>query len=375
MLPGRISQKLSILLLFSVISPSAGQDSADGQPTSSVIFTPPAWNDPTFGVNGVSVSRKHDLCNLWRSVYVDKTVEVRDALRNQTLSTVWPTVAEYELEGLHYTDTNGVLTDKGLMTEIFAELSRRAGFNWRRAYGFFEPPATSPATRNKTWTDILYWTAQNYDVSIGWYPDLTTHKSKGYLFPEHWFDSSLIMVTKGKFVELPIMERAFSFLKPFTLELWTLVMVSWVFAGAVYWFLEQGGLNSHEFSYPTNWQNMCLSITYTALEWGGGKWHHPHTFAGRIFTFVWLFVRLLFISMYTAHLASSFVSNTLTEYPVTSLSQAIEKRYPICIEAASEPLKVISTLYRSAKLVPVHERDIFANMEQGKCTCLLPLPD
>jgi hypothetical protein len=361
--------KISSLLLFFEAA-AGGEVSGVGESSAVALgasLPAPAWNDPTFGFNGVSASRKNNFCDRWRMVYVDKTLDVREALRNQTLSTAWPLVQGYQLEGLHHTDATGALTEGGLMTEILIELSRRAGFNWRDAYAMFELPDTSPATKGKTWTDLLYWTTQYYDLSIGWYSDLTEHKSKGILFPEHWMDSSLILVTRGKNVELPIGERIFSFLRPFTFELWALVMVSWIFAGAVYWFLERGDHHGHEFSYPTNWQNVCLSITYTALEWGGGKWHHPHTFAGRIFTFVWLFVRLLFVSMYTAHLASSFVSNTLTEYPVSSLAQALEKRYPICIEEASDSLKLISRMYSNAKLVPVHEQDVFASMAKGTC--------
>jgi hypothetical protein len=60
-------------------------------------------------------------------------------------------------------------------------------------------------------------------------------------------------------------------------------------------FIEQTGKckNKAEFTYEQRWQNILLSVFNTSLEFAGLKWHNPKTFSGRLFSFAWLFARLL----------------------------------------------------------------------------------
>jgi hypothetical protein len=150
-----------------------------------------AWKDVTFGEDGVGSFRKHSFCDRWRQV-------------------------------------------KGLMIEIFDEISRRAGFNWRNSYAFFDLPGETPEMMNTTWSDVMHWTAQNYDVSVGWYPELTVYKSEGMLFPEAWFDASLVLITKSQKQTEGYASQLFSFTQPFSTELWIALIISWFSAQTLY---------------------------------------------------------------------------------------------------------------------------------------------
>ena len=63
------------------------------------------------------------------------------------------------------------------------------------------------------------------------------------------------------------------------------------------WLVQVGLLFQRELKqeWPQviNWQNLLLSVFNTSLEYAGAKWHHPQTFAGRLFSFGWLFARAL----------------------------------------------------------------------------------
>ena len=192
-----------------------------------------AWKDVTFGEDGVGSFRKHSFCDRWRQVN-NKSFALRDGLRNQNLSSIWPQVEGYEIRGLHNIDESGALTDKGLMIEIFDEISRRAGFNWRNSYAFFDLPGETPEMMNTTWSDVMHWTAQNYDVSVGWYPELTVYKSEGMLFPEAWFDASLVLITKSQKQTEGYASQLFSFTQPFSTELWIALIISWFSAQTLY---------------------------------------------------------------------------------------------------------------------------------------------
>ena len=154
-----------------------------------------------------------------------------------------------------------------------------------------------------------YWT--NFDNLMGRWIETPARKSVGIFFPAGWFDASLMLVTKQQSVQLDVAELMFSWARPFSFSLWCLVVVTWIFAGVIYWIVEDGDLdgdgkdrNMAEFAYTRNWQNLLVSILNTALEFAGAKWHTPKTFAGRVFALGWLFARLLLISSYTANLAT-----------------------------------------------------------------------
>ena len=297
---------------------------------------------------------------------------LRNALRGLNLSTAWPPPEDYEPPGLLEGDASGVISDGGAMAKIFDELARRAGFNWRNHYGLVEIP-DGPEFEDKTWNELLIWSADVYDVSVDWWIETPSRKEIGIFFPQGWFDASLVLVAKKQGAKLNVANLLFSWSKPFAPELWFLVLVMFVFAGVVYWVVEDGDLdgdgkdrNKAEFQYKFKWQNVLVSILNTALEFAGGKWHTPHTFSGRVFTFGWLFARLLLISAYTANLASTFITDALENYGVESIEDAVSRELPICISGVvSGPL--LKSLHPDIDLVEVEDDQMFSAINDGTC--------
>ena len=336
----------------------------------AVELPPPAFSDKTFAEN---VDHKNNYCDLAEQLQTG-SVLIRDALKGRAVSVIFPEPDGYALKvqkGFFDVTEGKALTEKGVMTEILDEVARRAGFEWRNSYGFFAWPK---AGENFTWTDSLLWSAKTFDVTIEWWGETVERKSKGITYPQGFYDASAIFVTKsmissdGDFVSM-----AFSWLRPFTWELWLLVLVLWVWCGVVYYTIEQMGhcRNKAEFPYDTRAENILLSIQHTSLEWAGGKWHTPKTMSGRFFAMAWLFARLLIMAAYTANLASTFVQSSLLTYTVNSMEEAVAAKYPVCMSVGTFLGEEMSRMFPDARWVPADGADLFNYLRDGKCAAVI----
>ena len=61
---------------------------------------------------------------------------------------------------------------------------RRAGFQWRNSYKIQAAP-----TGDQTWTDLLIYLVQHYDVVAEWFYHTVARMERGVSFPEGAFDS------------------------------------------------------------------------------------------------------------------------------------------------------------------------------------------
>jgi hypothetical protein len=206
-------------------------------------------------------------------------------------------------------------------------------------------------------------------------PVFPVNESAGATYPIGFYDASVILVSPayGSSTSDAFLNVAFSFLKPFSPELWVLVVVLWLWCGVVYWFVEQTGKcrNKAEFVYENRWQNIMLSVYHTSLEFAGCKWHNPKTFAGRLFSWAWLFARLLLMASYSANLASTFVRNSLVTHAVSSVEEAIAKNYVLCAPMTTFVGEALRARYPNANLKGAEGKEIFAAIQDGSCAAAL----
>jgi hypothetical protein len=57
-------------------------------------------------------------------------------------------------------------------------------------------PALHP---NKTWTDMLEWEVDNFDIAADYWARSTDCMSRGISFPQGWYDGSVILVDFREF--------------------------------------------------------------------------------------------------------------------------------------------------------------------------------
>ena len=93
----------------------------------------------------------------------------------------------------NYNNETGIQPYGGIVAEIMDELSARAGFTWRDSFGIYDVPAGG---ENETWTDLLIWSIDNYDLTVDWWAKSIDRMNLGVAFLKEWYDSSIIMISK-----------------------------------------------------------------------------------------------------------------------------------------------------------------------------------
>jgi hypothetical protein len=81
----------------------------------------------------------------------------------------------------------------GTFSILMDEIAQRAGFSWRNSYGVVLP-IDSEVDGNLTWSDLLEWEVNVYDISAGKWDRNVDRMKQEISFPEGWFEASTIIV-------------------------------------------------------------------------------------------------------------------------------------------------------------------------------------
>eukprot|EP00957_Ditylum_brightwellii_P058465 4433632-Ditylum_brightwellii.AAC.1 len=74
-------------------------------------------------------------------------------------------------------------SDAGLFVMLIDELATRAGFTWRDSFAAI-PLLNSEEDVNRTWTELLLWTTDTYDVAVDFFAKTPERIALGVSFPE-----------------------------------------------------------------------------------------------------------------------------------------------------------------------------------------------
>lgn len=107
-----------------------------------------------------SVSFRQNVCDLQKAID-NNTVELQYALSGLDLRAV-ALNSEYFL----YDVDSDTLNEEygGIIVEVMDELASRAGFRWRDSFN-----VVNDDIGNRTFTDLLKWTTETYDISLDWW--------------------------------------------------------------------------------------------------------------------------------------------------------------------------------------------------------------
>ena len=322
-----------------------------------------------------NVCDRHDL-------YYEGIVELRDALSGENVNVyvpVWDdfyfklrristldnnadttedddTIMTWNENGDIIASTNVVIdeTNPGLIAEILDEIGKRGNFTWRNSYGYTPSPEkvvalADPLSRdiaiNKTWTDLLLWSTQHYDISADEWFHTNERMKMGITFPEGFVDASIILADNVDDDDESD-EKGFSFLwswtKPFNGAVWAMIVGTAILSGLIYGMLETShdtldeqfdhfigshnptdiptltdGDGRNEGKAPTM-TNSSTTISSTLLHLSTSLYGitliyfqhvilYPKTIPGKIMVCSIGFWSLVMVATYTANLASFFV--------------------------------------------------------------------
>ncbi|XP_027346597.1 glutamate receptor 3.4-like isoform X2 [Abrus precatorius] len=181
--------------------------------------------------------------------------------------------------------------------------------------------------RNPKYDELVEKVAQNnFDAAVG---DVTivTNRTRIVDFTQPFSESGLVVVVPVKEVK----SSPWSFLEPFTAQMWCVTGAFFLFVGTVVWILEHR-LN-HEFRGPPSKQLMTVFwFSFSTMFFS----HRENTVStlGRLVLIIWLFVVLIINSSYTASLTSILTVQQLSSQ-IEGIDSLISGTQPIGIQDGS----------------------------------------
>ena len=360
----RMRMKLSpSLLLLSLVSTTM---------TAVTVMAQEVPNLPA-EMHTYNVTYRQDVCGRHDEFYNGK-VELRNALQGFQLQ---PLIRVGEYFQLNPT-TGGIDTeDPGLVAIILDELSERAGFTWRTSFGDNYGPAP-----NKTWTELVAWAVEVYDVSVDWWNHSPERLKMGIGFPEGFVDASYIMVgikqdgdddsssssssSGGTFAEK--YDFLWAWTQPFSTTVWLFICLTIVVSAILYTMFES-------VAYPTSAPaSNDTSLTPViggnknqnnkiANQWGPSLYGtiliclqhfqlRPRTRAGRIIGVSVAFWSLIMTATYTANLASFFVIQHTPVNTIQDIQDAIDNGLSMCVYGDTASHDYVMKHYPKGNYVP-----------------------
>lgn len=348
------------------------------------------------------VCYRHDL-------FYNGTVELRDALSGFNLHVfvpVWDdfyfklrtildeeeqqqTTSSVEENAYSAPPTTNVVIDEtnpGLIADVLDELSRRANFTWRNTFGYNVGPGP-----NKTWTELLQWSIEAYDISADEWFHTSERLKLGIGYPEGIVNVNIIMVdtksddmpTLNKENQFPNnIEYLWSWTKPFSTNVWLLIVITAFLSAVIYAILEKSASSSCEnesrrpsdnvvaddavatnIGDPLNTNDSKSSNPKRIIHWGSSLFGiiliffqhvtiHPKTIPGKIMVCSIAFWSLVIVATYTANLASVFVIQNTPPSLINNIQDAIDNGLSMCLYEGIALQDYVTKYYPKGIYVP-----------------------
>jgi ABC-type amino acid transport substrate-binding protein len=314
----------------------------------------PFFNTPTWEAN---VTHRNNLC------YLHGLVEDGQILRRNALHDVdiRPALFRYQLDK----ETGGIPETNPSVGLVFLdELARRAKFQWRNSYGVVESPG-----ENQTWSELLDWSIDTYDVVGDWFLRTVERLGDGILFPEGWYAGSLIMVNRKEEKESEF--RWNSFLAPFTWAVWLMIGGTIIVSGLVYAALEwvDNKARTAQKERIDVFEGMFRAASALSNSLSGD---YPTTSPSRIAALSTSFLFLLIVTAYTANLASFLIVQNTPALVINVIQDAIKNDLRFCVLTGSTSETYLTKEYPSARMVQKGTiGDTYLAIDRGECDLVL----
>ncbi|KAG2260322.1 hypothetical protein Bca52824_079616 [Brassica carinata] len=200
---------------------------------------------------------------------------------------------------------------RGFCVDVFEAALELLPYPVPRNYILYGDGKKNPSYNNLT-NEVV---AENFDVAVGDIT-ITTNRTRFVDFTQPFIESGLVVVAPVKAAK----SSPWSFLKPFTIEMWAVTGAFFLFVGAIVWILEHRF--NHEFRGPPRRQ----LITIFWFSFSTMFFSHR-----RLVLIIWLFVVLIINSSYTASLTSILTVQQLTSR-IEGIDSLIQSKEPIGVQ-------------------------------------------
>lgn len=296
-----------------------------------------------------------DFCDIHRKVESGE-IPLRNALKDLNLR---PGLFRYQLDS----ETGAIAeVDPPIGIKMLDEIARRGQFKWRDSYGVVDSPG-----ENQTWGDVLAWSIDTYDMNGDWYLRTTDRLADGILFPEKWYDGSLIMVRRQP--EADDSFNILTFLEPFSWGVWVLVVGTTIVSGLVYYAIEYIGCDGDQSKMEVN---MHESIFQSFLNATGQYIYDPREPGNRLIAFFTCLLFLIVLAAYTANLASFLVIRNTPALVINDIQDVVKNNLRVCVWQGTTSENFMRDRYDTARIVPVDSlKASYLGLDEGICDVVL----
>ena len=186
-------------------------------------------------------THKTPMCNMSRHI-LEQGIDLKYGLEGFQLSVGVVNHPNPAFLNLREEDETIDPDEPGLFAVILDELALRARFTWRDSFGLILPPHHEINTGRTvdghpiTWTDVLVDAVERYDFTFAEWVHNTNRRQLGVGFPTGWYDASTILIQKSKYKRPEFLVT--SFLRPFSIEVWIMIIGLVFFSAVVYWRMD-----------------------------------------------------------------------------------------------------------------------------------------
>jgi hypothetical protein len=278
----------------------------------------------------------------------------------------------------NYNEVTGLDNDyPGMFPRILDEMAGRGNFTWRQSFGIVTDQSFKSFEQhsNKTYTDLLHWGTQNYDIYVGDWDVTSTRINLGIAFTSQVLETAVIMIrnvdTNGEKVAIDW----FFFIYPFHPYVWLVFILQLIVSGFVYQYLEYLAVDKDQAVHKQSFRERMIENQHkTCLSFFGFSEWAPTSAAGRVFilsNFLWA---MLLTSAYSANLTSFMVVNAKSELILETIQDAIDNDMSMCIEAKTNAEEYITTKYPGALSLLVPQDSVeamYTALNDGECDVVL----
>jgi hypothetical protein len=252
----------------------------------------------------------------------------------------------------------------GLEWDLLQELQQRAGFKIN--YDVIEKPS------NVSWTDVLGYMLSRYDLVTVGYWQVTAERTRRFSCdsPAEFLDLSYRLIVRNEAApEKPIQARMFTFLEPFSWEVWLVFVLLTIFTGFVYLFFEKRNLEN--FPNGVRCSSAADSVLWSFMHITGPGGYAPNTWPGKLVVASWSFFAVLYISAYTANLAGFLLVKSNNNIAYTTMQDALREDAQICVEKDA-PEMWFKRMYKNYPYVTYVQsdldgREVLTMLDQYEC--------
>ncbi|XP_073125441.1 glutamate receptor 3.4-like isoform X2 [Henckelia pumila] len=224
---------------------------------------------------------------------------------------------------------NGALGVRGYCIDVFEAAIQLLPYPVLHQYELY-----GNGQRNPSFNELVNDVAQNkYDAAVG-DVTITTNRTRIVDFTQHYMESGLVVVAQVMHNK----SSPWSFLMPFSWEMWAVTGIFFLFVGTVVWILEHR--TNTEFRGPPREQIVTIFWFILSTVFFSHRQTTVSTL-GRLVLLVWLFVVLIINSSYTASLTSMLKVQQLST-SVQGIDSLISSSDPIGVQDGSFAYKYLT---------------------------------